>query len=111
VTQSVAERQTRENTAQRVVGAPVFMIDGIHWGYDSQHRKQPIIKVSPEIPITRDYGVPAVCSAEQMWQSVEHVITSVLKKSPDLEPPLKISNDEKIIAAGFDIKTSFRGKS
>ena len=36
------------------------------------------------------------------------MMNNVLRKSPDKEPPVTIGNDDRIEAAGFDLKTSFR---
>lgn len=94
----------------RAVGAPVFRIRRVdlHWPSGWQHESCWRIHVDERVPILKDCGVPALVPAEQMWQSIYTVLTSVLRRDPDKEPPVQVGNDDRIEAAGFDLKTSFR---
>lgn len=87
----------------QAVGIPVFWIKGVDTQRDGFY-----IDVDEKIPILKDLGIPAQVPATQMWQNIYSVLTNILRKDPDKEPPCTISNEEKIWAAGFDTKTSFR---
>jgi hypothetical protein len=60
------------------------------------------------VPILREHGIPALVSAQQMWQNVYSIIVNRLRKNPDKAPPVAISERDRIVKAGFDLKTSFR---
>lgn len=94
----------------RAVGAPVFRIRlvDMHWPKGWQREGCWRVRVDQKVPILQDCGVASLVSAEQMWQSIYMVLTSVLRRDPDKEPPAKIGNQDRIEAAGFDLKTSFR---
>lgn len=84
----------------KVVGAPVFQIRRRE--YDGK------LLLADRIPILRDLDFPARVPAAQMWQDIYDVLTNVLRHNPDKAPPVTIANDDRIHAAGFDLKTSFR---
>ncbi len=90
------------------VGAPVFFITSIK---SSWAKRGPVSEVSVEerIPILKDVkGFTSVYPASQVWQEIYATLTNVLRKNPDKEPPVRIANNDRIHAAGFDLKTSFR---
>lgn len=64
--------------------------------------------VDEKTPILKEYGIPALVDAQQMWQSIYTVMTNVLRPNPDKTVPVELSNENKIQKAGFDLKTSFR---
>jgi hypothetical protein len=39
---------------------------------------------------------------------IYNFIQNVLRKNPDTIPPVEVKNENKILSAGFDLKTSFR---
>ena len=82
------------------VGAPVFEVYGI--GSDS------CLNIAKNIPNLGELGFAKIVPAQQMWQNIYDCLTNVLRKNPDKEPPLTIGNDDRIEAAGFDLKSSFR---
>lgn len=86
----------------RAVGVPVFRVVSARWGGEHQ------VDLDSRIPILADYGIPALCSPRDMWQNIYTTMTSVLRRDPDKEPPVKIGNDDRVEAAGFDLKSSFR---
>jgi len=47
-------------------------------------------------------------SPEILFQDVYSYISNVLRENPDVKPPVEVANENKITAAGFDIKKSFR---
>ena len=87
----------------KVVGVPVFMIERIFYdkdGYD--------IIIDRNIPILRDYGIPSLVSAEQMYQDLSYFVGNKIHDSPDLIVHDNMSDKEKILQHGFDVKQSFR---
>ena len=87
----------------KVVGAPVFMIERIFYdkdGYD--------ISINRNIPILRDYGIPSLVSAEQMYQDLSYFVGNKIHDSPDLIVHDNMSDKEKTLQHGFDLKQSFR---
>ena len=87
----------------RVVGTPVFtIIDNTYYkeGYD--------IRVDKNIPILKDYGIPALISAEQMYQDLSYFVGNTIRGSPDLIVHDNMSDKEKTLQHGFDLKQSFR---
>lgn len=83
----------------RAVGVPVFAVTEMRWGE---------LLLSERVPVLADHGIPALVSAEQMWQNLFHVLSNVLRTSPDKEPPCTVGNEDRIEAAGFDLRSSFR---
>ena len=43
-----------------------------------------------------------------MYQEISYFIGNTMNESPDIKPPVEISNKDKISKAGFDLKNSFR---
>ena len=86
----------------RLVGAPVFLVKP-----RARHGSGPVT-VDSRIPNLGNLGFASFVSPGQMWQDIYTTMTSVLRKNPDKEPPLTVNNEERIQAAGFDLKTSFR---
>ncbi len=65
-------------------------------------------RVDENTPILKDMGVPALVPATEMWQSIYTVMTNVLRKNPDKAVPVELAEKDRIVKAGFDLKTSFR---
>jgi hypothetical protein len=55
-------------------------------------------------PILKDYGIQKVFSPEEMWL----MLSAWLGAQKDVVIPNNQSDKEKIVSAGFDLKTSFR---
>lgn len=93
----------------RSVGAPVFMVEGFDDFEPGRANTSfpATIHVYENVPVLVDCGIPSLLPPEQAWQLVYEALTSILRKDPDKEPPRTVSNEERIIAAGFD-KRSFR---
>ena len=85
----------------KMVGAPVFKIRSPRWGS---------LTVESEVPTLSEYKVPSRVSPEQMWQGIYQTLSNVLRGNPDKNPPVELDDKMKIQKAGFDVKTSFRGK-
>jgi hypothetical protein len=59
-------------------------------------------------PVLSELGFPSIYPAEQLYQDISYFIGNEMKPSPDIKPPVEISNDNKIEGHGFDLKQSFR---
>lgn len=76
---------------------PVFLI--------TMKNHQNII-ISEKTPILKDIvGIPGLLKPEDIYQQISYFIGNVLNEPKE---EVKISDNSKIIKAGFDLKTSFR---
>lgn len=91
----------------RTLNTPVFCVEGYSWIWKE---KKHLLRVEGAIPILGNLGIPAIYSAEQIYQDIAYFIGNKIHKSPDLEVPVQVGNADKIKQAGFDLKTSFRPK-
>jgi hypothetical protein len=90
----------------RVVGAPVFAIRTINHGYPRTESAE--IVIHGQCPVLEKIGFPALIPATQMYQDLAYFVGNTMKPVPDTDPPVAVSNREKILKAGFDLKRSFR---
>ena len=56
------------------------------------------------------YGIANFYTPERLYQDLSYFIGNTLKDTPDIKPPVEVSNKDKIIGHGFDYVSSFRGK-
>jgi hypothetical protein len=97
------------HTLIRAVGVPVFRVVAagpVSWARPSDGH---YVELDRRVPHLGALGVAAFVPAEQMWQEVYATCSNVLRADPDRAPPTEIANDDRVEAAGFDLKTSFRG--
>ena len=81
------------------VGAPVYMIEAI--GREN-------VYIQSEIPQLGKLGIPAVYSAEQLYQDMSYFMGNTIYDNPDINPPVSIDDKTRLMQHGFDIKQSFR---
>lgn len=91
----------------RALGAPVFVISNIT-DPATPHDRRNVVVVDRTIPILGRLGVPAVYSPEQIYQDIAYFMGNTVHESPDIQPPVKVSDRDRLIQHGFDTKTSFR---
>lgn len=89
----------------RLVGAPVFAIRKISWHRTWEEAK---IAICGQCPILAKIGLPAIIPPQQMYQDLAYFVRNAMKPVPDSDSPVAVSNREKILKAGFDLKQSFR---
>lgn len=65
------------------------------------------IQTYNEMPNLIDLEFYNLYSADQCWQEIYNFISNNFLS---LDPPIELSNEERIVKAGFDKKISFRGK-
>lgn len=90
----------------KIINTPVFTCY-CKKDFTSKDKKY-IIMISPDIPCLKDIGIPAIISPEQMYQEIEYFIVNRIRESPDTQPPVQVSNKNKITQYGFDLQSSFR---
>ena len=89
----------------RALKEPVFCITGI----ERKHKQNGcIVTVEEIIPNLGLLGMPSLISPEQMYQDIAYFVGNKIHVSPDLAPPVKVSDKDRIMQYGFDLKTSFR---
>lgn len=87
----------------RSVNAPVFMVESV-----VRERDSSTVTIESNIPILADYEIPSLITPEQMYQDISYYVANTMHVSPDLVVNDNMSNKEKIVQHGFDLKQSFR---
>ena len=91
----------------RLVGTPIFIINGMRWVEDKKIRKL-AISVEGTAPLVGNMGLASIYPAEQIYQDLNYFITNKMQASPDVMPRSVQTDKEKISQHGFDLKQSFR---
>lgn len=89
----------------RKLQAPVFIVEG--YSYDWK-RKNTTLVIQSEIPILSSLGLPAIYAAEKLYQDLSYFVGNLMRDTPDLQPPVNVSDKDRIMQHGFDLKESFR---
>lgn len=88
----------------RKLQAPVFVISSIeHKSSDSSD-----VIVCEQCPILGNIGMASRVDPFQMYQDIAVFVGNRMTKTPDMQPPVELSNTQKILKAGFDLRRSFR---
>jgi hypothetical protein len=87
------------------INAPVFVITAITHKWRTE---LDVVHIAGQCPILKELGIPSKIPAAQMYQELASFMGNTIKPSPDTAPPVEVSNRDKILAAGFDLKQSFR---
>lgn len=99
----------RENNAalaiSKFIQQPVFLINS--YGYDYVLKKRRVV-IDKNIPVLSDYGIPHYIQPEQLYQDIAYFVSNKMVTSPDLEVHDNMTDKEKIVQHGFDLKQSFR---
>ncbi len=110
----IPQFKTRSNSLiklSRLLKQPVFIAPSFKEYPKGIHSESTIVTfASLEIPMLSKYGFTSVLSPEQAYQELDYFIGNLMNESPDLDPPVEVSDKDKIVQHGFDLKTSFRGK-
>ena len=84
---------------------PVFLINNVYYDYKiKKHR----IVLDKNIPVLSEYGIPHHIQPEQLYQDIAYFVSNKMVSSPDLEVHYNMTDKEKIVQHGFDLKQSFR---
>lgn len=87
------------------LNSPVFIAD---FSYVRNTDGKSMIHIWKDIPKLGEIGFPSVIKAEQIYQDIAYFISNTINESPDNMPITQMSDKEKVIQHGFDIKKSFR---
>jgi len=82
----------------KIVGTPVFYVNVF------KHS----IKIDTDCPNLGNDGIASYISPADMYQQLSYFVGNKMKDSPDMMPPVKVTDKDKIVGHGFDLKTSFR---
>jgi hypothetical protein len=66
------------------------------------------ITIDSRIPILEQLGIDKIIPPEQLYQDISYFMANVLRDSPDLIVNDNMTDKEKIVQHGFDLKQSFR---
>lgn len=94
----------------REIKQPVFIVDSSTWVYtDKAHKHHKwITTVDCDLPVLIGLGFASVISAEQMYQDIAYFMSNTIHTNADIAPPVEVSEKDKIVGHGFDLKQSFR---
>lgn len=67
-------------------------------------------KLYLNVPVLANTGIISMIPPTKMYTDIYYFIANVLRNSPDSSPPVEIGNKDRIVAHGFDLVSSFRGK-
>jgi len=91
----------------KVVGRPVYEVE-LSRTYDNKLRGFALNIVGRPPILSQIKGFASKYPAQQIYQDIEYGIVNLLNDSPDMAGPTAITNNEKIVSHGFDLKQSFR---
>jgi hypothetical protein len=83
------------------VGLPVFLVTDLKPKYPGH-----VVVIDKVIPVLKNYKFSMFRTAGEVFQDISQFLSYRLP----LDPPVSVDNRDKIVKAGFDLKTSFRGK-
>lgn len=89
------------------INQPVFIIDSTE-SVISGKNKGCYSKINPDVPSLEKLGFSKIQDPYSLYQDIYQFISNVLRENPDVKPPVEVSNKNKIIAGGFNLKQSFR---
>lgn len=90
---------------------PVFVQAQAHnssWRSRPKGANKAEIVLEPKVPNLGELGFTALYSSEQLYQDLSYFMANTINDSPDMTPPVAISDKDKLLQHGFDPKRSFR---
>lgn len=92
------------------VNQPVFVIKEINYDRSSVGSIGgfTLIEVEDKIPKLKDIGFTSLVDPVKLFYDISFFMTNVLRDNPDVQPPVEVSDKDKIPQHGFDLKQSFR---
>lgn len=88
------------------VGQPIYF-----YSIDRLKDSKVHIVVSDAVPNLSLLSFSDEMSPEQLYQEICYYLANVVNEGIDIKPPTEVSNSDKIVQAGFDLKKSFRHRS
>lgn len=99
----------------KMIGEPCFLIERFSErsrSYGRNNKRLIIsyeVRVCPDVPNLGKLGFGSLVPAEQMYQRIS-MFMGIIKDCPDNNPPAEVSDKDRLVQKGFDLKVSFRGK-
>lgn len=87
------------------IGQPIFIVNHIEWDRKTRTYR---FTVDQNIPVLQECGINHHIQPEQLYQETAYYISNKMVTSPDLVVVDSMSDKEKIVQHGFDIRQSFR---
>lgn len=87
------------------LNTPVFVFEGSARGGFNSHL---MVRVDSEIPVLGNIGFASIYKPEQLYQDLSYFMGNVIRDSPDTALPHVLTDKERIVQHGFDLKQSFR---
>ena len=97
----IGNRSILLDDISKTLKAPVFYFE--LFSYTSG-----CITIDSRIPILGQLGIDKIIPPEQLYQDISYYLANVLRESPDLVVNDNMTDKEKIVQHGFDLKQSFR---
>jgi hypothetical protein len=66
------------------------------------------VELDRYVPNLGECGLASTYQPAQLYQDLAYFMGNTLRDSPDLAPPTELSDKERIVQHGFDLKQSFR---
>lgn len=89
----------------RQIQAPVFVVREACGLWKSSNT---CITIAGQCPILQTVGMPTLIPPSRMYQDLAYFVGNTLNSAPDQQPPVEVTNRQKILKAGFDLTQSFR---
>lgn len=89
----------------RQIQAPVFVV---REACGLRKSSNTCITIAGQCPILQAVGMPTLIPPTQMYQELAYFVGNTLLSAPDQQPPVEVTNRQKILKAGFDLTQSFR---
>ena len=80
---------------------PVLLLEANPYYYSAFNLHNAIPKLS-------DYKIPSLLSPIDAYQSIDYFMTNLINDNPDMSPRTNMSDIEKLVSHGFDVRASFR---
>lgn len=91
----------------RRIQAPVFVVREARGLWKSS---KTCITIAGQCPILQAVGMPTLIPPTRMYQDLAYFVGNTLNNAPDQQPPVEVTNQQKILKAGFDLTQSFRNR-
>jgi hypothetical protein len=89
----------------RILKQPIFRVSSIQVNYGNRKTQ---FRISNKMPVLSELGVSKIIDQNSLYQEISYFMGNVIYPSPDMDPPVKISDTDRLVQHGFDKRVSFR---
>jgi len=96
----------------KLLNSPVLLIENFgdkRSAYNGNSKGTCTVVINPVVPNLGKLGFPAFMPPEVAYQEIA-MFLGHMRDNPDQNPPINVSDRDRLIQKGFDAKASFRGK-